>query len=341
MKLVEVTKDDKAQYNKFVVTSESGSFLQSWEWGEWQVRLGRTVYRFKIIDDSGTQIGSVQLIKMPLPFGRCYLYAPYGPIFVKNQEPNNKNQINFKDLIFKFPEAIFFRLEPKLGVLDLGSWDLPFQKTANIQPAKTLLVDLSKTEEQLLAGMHSKTRYNIRLAQKHGVRVEKDLAVTPRHGLYFKEVIEQIVETQKRQGYKGHAGGYYKNMIDFFGLKKESGVKINIYKTLFKNQLLSSAVFFDFGQTRTYLFGGSSQENKQIMAPYLMHFQAMLDAKAAGLLQYDFWGIETASGKAPGFARFKLGFGGAVLEYPGAFDYPVRKLQYEIYRFFRKIKKII
>src|SRR6266404_3808304 len=109
MELIELNQQDKQAYNHFVSTQASGSFLQSWEWGEWQVRLGRAVFRFKILDVKGEWLGCIQLIKMLLPFGQYYLYAPYGPVL----------DLKFKieDLRFllqglnqQFPDAVFIRL---------------------------------------------------------------------------------------------------------------------------------------------------------------------------------------------------------------------------------------
>lgn len=347
MRLAELSDNQKTEYNRFVMENESGSFLQSWEWGEWQKNLGRQAHRFFLNSNNESITGSniiasIQLIKMSLPFGKYYLYSPYGPVVNSRcnqpvgEAGNEYLRFLIQEISKKFSDCVFIRIEPKnYSIIKPSSRQAV--KSSNIQPARTLVINLSKTEDQLLAEMHPKTRYNIRLAQKRGVRVEKDLVITPKYGLYFKEVIEQIMETQNRQGYKGHTEDYYKNMVDFFGLKKESSIKINIYKALFENSLLASGIMLDFGNTRTYLFGGSAQENKQVMAPYLLHFQAMADAKIHGLLNYDFWGIETASGKEPGFARFKSGFGGSVLEYLGAYDYTMRKIQYGFYKVFRKI----
>ena len=97
----------------------------------------------------------------------------------------------------------------------------------------------------------------------------------------------------------------------------------------------------DFGSTRTFLFGGSSDENKQVMAPYLMHWQAMCDAQKLGLKFYDFWGIETSSGEVPGFVRFKLGFGGQQVSYMGAYDVVFDRLMYQVYKGLRPINKFI
>lgn len=337
MKIAEAGQSDKIILNRFVTENETGSFLQSWDWGEWQAALGRQVVRLKILDDSGNMTGAAQLIKMPLPLGKYYLYAPYGPV-VDLRFKFEGLSLLIQELRSKFPDALFLRFEPKfLFDFQLKSSNIQLTKSANIQPGKTLAVDLSLEEEVLLSAMHPKTRYNIRLAQKHGVRVEKDLVVTPGHGLYYQEVVKLIVETAERQNYKGHSKKYYENLVDFFARKNGASgdITLCIYKALYENRLLASGIMVDFGATRTYLFGGSSESEKQVMAPYALHWQAMLDAKAQGLKHYDFWGLETASGKAAGFARFKAGFGGKVLEYAGALDAVFGKTGYWAYKLTR------
>lgn len=337
MKIAEAGQSDKIIFNRFVTENETGSFLQSWDWGEWQAALGRRVVRFKILDDSGNMMGAVQLVKMPLPLERYYLYAPYGPVTDARFKLQDLTDI-ILELKSRFPDALFLRFEPKTAFnSQLSTGNLAVTKSANIQPGKTLNVDLSLEEETLLSAMHPKTRYNIRLAQKHGVRVEKDLVVTPGHGLYYQEAVRLIVETAERQDYKGHSKKYYENLVDFFARKNGmlGDITLNIYKALYENRLLASGIMLDFGTTRTYLFGGSSENEKQVMAPYALHWQAMLDAKARGLKFYDFWGLETASGKAAGFARFKAGFGGKVLEYSGAYDAIYSKSGYWAYKLAR------
>jgi peptidoglycan pentaglycine glycine transferase (the first glycine) len=343
MQLVEVLESQKATYNNFVATAESGSFLQSWEWGQWQKNLGRETYRFFLTDNSEIT-GAIQLIKMPLPFGKYYLYAPYGPVVGGKLEIlNSKLETIFKELKFKFPDAVFFRFEFK-GFSDFvfRASDLSFKKTLNIQPAKTLIIDLNKSEEQLLADMHHKTRYNIRVAQKHGVEIKDEFSVSIGNGLFAKEAVALIFQTSKRQGYKGYGIDYYEKMIDALAIKNVSlGLKLHIYKAIYNSKLLASAIMIDFGKTRTFLFGGSADENKNVMAPYLLHYKAMLDAKTLGLNFYDFWGVETSKGEVPGFVRFKLGFGGIVKQYAGAYDSFSKSLSYGLYKIFRKIKRFI
>ncbi len=368
MQFIELEEKDKPEYNRFVINNESCSFLQSWDWGEWQQSLGREVKRFFLTDDKevglndndneSNVVGTAQFIKMPLPFGWHYWYCPYGPLavgenfqfFPQSGIPKNIGTIfpaerdpeehrdNFQSI---FKEAVFVRIEPKSRYWELSTEHLTLVKSHNIQPQKTLLIDLSKTEEQLLAEMHHKTRYNIRLAKKKGVRVESELIVTPGHGLYFQEAVDLILQTAKRQGYKGYGREYYNGLVDHFSLHSGdelSGIKITIYKALKDRDILASAIMLDFGNTRTYLFGGSSEEQKEVMAPYALHFQAMLDGKQKNIHFYDFWGLETSAGKTSGFARFKKGFGGFEKEYAGAYDVVLKKPEYRIYKILRKIK---
>lgn len=346
MRLIELVDKDHQEYNQFIAASDSGSFLQSYDWGQWQISLGREVYRYWITDENQKRISAVQLIKMPLPLGKFYLYAPYGPV--------TDLGLKIEDLRFleqgikeKFPEAVFVRIEPKDSTI-FQSLNLSIFKSPNIQPGKTLIIDISQTEEELLKQMHPKTRYNIRLAEKHGVEIKDEFDITIGHGLFAQEATALIVETATRQGYKGYGNNYYQQLIDFLAVQNRGDVQLRIYKAIYQNKLLCSAIMVDYGATRTFLFGGSAEENKNVMAPYLMHWQAIKDAKLAGLKYYDFWGTETSSGKSAGFVRFKLGFVHSVSsgslsgikEYAGAHDLVINPLWYKIYRLSRKLARL-
>lgn len=331
------------EYNHFVINHPSGSFLQSAEWGKWQESLGKQIFRFCVTDETNNVLLAAQVIKTKLPkVNKYYLYIPYGPL----SKENTPEVLNFfiEELAKKFPGNIFVRIEPK-DELSLQPTTYNIQPTPHIQPGKTLILDLSKSEEELLADMHHKTRYNIKVAQKHGVQIVSELIVTPRHGLHMKEVAELLTQTARRQKYKDQGAGYYKKMIDFFGMDAESQLRLTVYKALYNQKLLACAVMIDFGETRTYLFGGTANEHKNVMAAYLLHWQAIIDAKKANQKFYDFWGIETAKGKTPGFVRFKIGFGGKEVAYPKACDVITNKPWYNIYKSIRfvnsKLNKFI
>jgi peptidoglycan pentaglycine glycine transferase (the first glycine) len=336
MQLIEVQETEKDQYNQFIAASPSGSFLQSWEWGMWQTALGRQVIRLKILDDSGQQVGAVQFIKMLLWGKKHYVYSPYGPVVESEQWLVVSGKL-VEQLRQKFPSAIFFRIEPQKQLEGIGQLAI---KSTNIQPGITIVLDVNKSDEELLAGMHHKTRYNIKLAQKHGVTVQSELVVTPGYGLYAREALDLILQTQVRQHYHGHTEEYYQKLINFFGIENpKSDLKLIIFKALFGKELLASGVMIDFGPTRMYLYGGSSEQNRQLMAPYLLHWQAITDARQSGIKYYDFGGSEVSSGGERGFTRFKQGFGGTVVNYAGAYDVINNKTQYKIYSLVRALNK--
>jgi lipid II:glycine glycyltransferase (peptidoglycan interpeptide bridge formation enzyme) len=399
MQLFIVTEKEKTGYNHFVAAQESGSFLQSWEWGEWQMSLGRQVYRFWIIDDNNyndNRIGLIQLIKMFLPLGKYYLYAPYGPVTDLRFKIEDL-RILTAEIQKKIPGAIFIRVEPKF-VFQISNQQSAITKSVNIQPGRTLVLDLQKSEAELLSAMHPKTRYNIKVAERHGCQIQDEFAITAGHGLYFEEAVNLLVETGKRQGFTNYPKDYFEKMVDYFalhphtkrvgglnllgedkknltqaekefkrssfgvGVNHQSSLKLHIYKAIYQNKLLASAIYIDFGHagrdlnpagrggTRTFLFGGSSENDRNVMAPYLLHWQAMLDAKAAGLSVYDFWGTETSKGEVPGFVRFKLGFAprlssgsasGTEKIYAGAYDFVIQPWQYGLYKAARRVYRML
>ncbi|MEZ4180585.1 MAG: peptidoglycan bridge formation glycyltransferase FemA/FemB family protein, partial [Candidatus Doudnabacteria bacterium] len=112
---------------------------------------------------------------------------------------------------------------------------------------------------------------------------------------------------------------------------------LKVYGAYYQEELLASAIIIDYGGTRTYLFGGSSAEHRNVMAPYALHWQIITDAKHNGFNKYDWWGLETSRGKVEGFAQFKIRFGGQEISYPNAVDIPTNKIWYLIYAFLRKL----
>ncbi len=321
-----IQSPSQEQYDRFVSEHASGSFLQSWDWGEWMRQNGKTPFRFAVVDANQKIIFSAQVLVSPIPkIGKRYLYIPHGPLLADNAD---SEVINFfiGQLNQIFNDALFLRIEPKQAIKISGS------PTKKIQPGKTLVLDLTKTSEQLLSEMHHKTRYNIKVAQKHKVRMKISYA--------DKAGFELIGQTAKRQGYKSHSLDYYQNLVQYFR-NRNGNTQAIVYSAEYRYKTLASGLMIDFGNTRTYLFGGTSEEHRNVMAPYLMHWQAIQDAKNDGLKQYDFWGIETASGAAPGFVRFKLGWGGTQTTYPNPVDLIFKPSWYSIYKLFRYINRLI
>jgi peptidoglycan pentaglycine glycine transferase (the first glycine) len=321
MNLLSFSQADQDKYESFIAAAR-GSFLQSWQWGEFQNSLKQKVVRVGLKNDNQLLIVA-QFIEQTIPhLNGKYLYCPFGPV-------GNLHLIG--DLIAQLqeqnPHLWFIRIEPNTDCPAIG------QPTLRIQPGKTLVTNLSKTEDELLADMHPKTRYNIKVAQKHGIQIEI------LNSNDADEALQLISDTSKRQGFTDHPQSYYQNLIKHFS-EGAGAIQLKIYCTRYQNKLLNSAIMLDYQNTRTYLFGGSSGEHKNLMAPYLLHWQAMQGAKTAGLKNYDWWGIETASGKTPGFARFKLGWSGEQISYPTPQDIVAKPAHYQIYKLLRAVNRL-
>lgn len=336
MQFLEINDSQKRVFNEFICQQKNGSFLQAWEWGTLQHEYSdKKIIRFTVSESQAILLAA-QVIVTPLISGKYYVYIPYGPVVVDENDLSVLNYF-FTEMKKRFTDAVCIRIEPKFAPprsLKMG------KKTINIQPSKTCIVPLLSSETELLSAMHPKTRYNIKVAQKHGIEIQKEMVIANGHGSYYEEAINLILDTAKRQGYHTHPFSYYEKIVNFFAINKRgSDIKVAIYKAIYRGNLIAAAIMVDFGRTRTYLFGGSSTEFRNVMAPHLLHYQAMLDAKAAGLTEYDFDGIETSTGKEAGFARFKLGFGGHIVSYSGAYDLVLHPFTYRVYTVLRWINR--
>jgi lipid II:glycine glycyltransferase (peptidoglycan interpeptide bridge formation enzyme) len=333
MQLIELTESDKSRYNEFVATHQRDAFLQSWEWGDWQIKLGKRVKRYALIDHEQI-VASAQLIQLP-PNRSPIWYAPRGPVFTT---PSLKmlDQI-VTQLKTKLPGTLGIRVEPEQTVDGLAK---VAKRTMPSQPERTAMINLSVDTEELLKKMHEKTRYNIRLAEKKGVQV----ASIPAHDLTHAQIascINLLQTTAQRQKFRNHTTQYLQTFLRYFSeLPKNSSFQVWVYFARYQSTTLTAAILIDFGQTRIYLFGGSSDKHRNVMAPYLLHWRAITEAKEKGLTFYDLGGSETVGGKEGGFTRFKSGFNGTEVNYPGTWDIPLKPLLYPLYALSRKLNRL-
>ncbi len=313
--------EEKDSWNSFFSQGKEtgGSFLQSWEWGEFQQKLKRKIWRLSVQEKEKT-IGQALIIKHSLPGQQSYFYCPRGPVFLNEAAKEKIFNILFSFLkkLSQREKAIFFRLDPPQKIELKG-----FKKIQDVQPSQTTILNLKNSWEKILAQMHSKTRYNIRLAQKHGVKIftssrEKDFNI-------FWELLKQ---TAQRENFKIYSRDYYYQLLNL-----PSGFN-RLYLAKYKDKVLAAHCVNFFNQTVTYLHGGSSREEKKVMAPYLLHAQVIQDAQQENFSFYDFWGINQT--KWPGLTRFKLNFGGLKVYYPGTFDYVFKRGWFILYKIGKK-----
>lgn len=340
--------NNKEKWDKFVTdNTDPASFLQSFEWGEFNKEiLGKKIERWVVIDEGAVRI-TILGIDRSLPFKQKYIYCPRGLVWDKDY--SDKRAVAYSKILEKvrsdLKDRIFLRSCPPYKYKDyvagfLGR--LGFQKpkilTHSQEPESTILIDLTKGEEKLLEAMHPKTRYNIRLAEKKNVTIRTMDSESRLNAVdTFYKLSE---ETAKRNGIKIYDKGYYDKLINYFGDNKKN-IKLKLYFAEHGGKPLATIMAVYFGETATYLHGASADEGRELMANYLLQWTVMAEAKRDGYKTYDLWGANENNTAWAGITRFKKGFGGREYHFIGTWDYVMNKKWYNMMRIIRGIRKII
>lgn len=290
-------------------------FLCSMEWG----KLFSGFKTLGVFNADEELVAVFNLKRQNIGAGFFYYYSPRGPIIIKDSEQVWKVLSSY----IKEGGLVFWRVEP----LQLPQV-LSFKKTIDLQPRKTLLLDLSKGEEQLLKEMHQKTRYNIRLAEKKGL-----VFIEAKDENDFEDFWSLMQKTGDRDSFKIHGKEHYRI------LAQGNPGFIKLFLIKHGSQCLAAGLFSFYGNKVTYLHGASDNKNRQLMAPYLLQWEAIKMAKGKGYKYYDFFGVDEK--KWPGVTRFKLGFGGYPADYAGTNDWTFKPFIYYLYSLIRKIKRSV
>ena len=323
--VTEITNQNKWQD---LSSSFSGAnFLQSWAWGEFQASTKGNVVRISYQDKLIAQV-----IKMSLPLGKFYWYIPRGPLFSDNLQASEKAMQELFDYLKK-DKALFIRVDPTASAPFWGEGreSKDISPISSTQPQCEGITNLHKSEEELLASMRPKTRYNIRLSQKKAVSVRQG---------NIEDFLKLNNETKKRDKFISHSDNYYLQMA-----KTLSNKNFKIWTASCNNQPLASALIIYFNNTATYAHGASSNQNRNKMAPYLLHWQIIKNAKENGYKFYHWGGLNPqdenhfAYKKSwQGITRFKKSFGVDIKCYPNSFDLINNKPWYSLYRLIKKLR---
>ena len=229
----------------------------------------------------------------------------------------------------------------------------------DIQPPDTTLIDLTKSEDELLSAMRSKWRYNIRLAQKKGVVVRAYRARTDKADVRSLDsdasraldiFYELYKTTASRDGIAIHAKKYYEDLFALSAAHKDAPL-ITVYIASHEGENLASIITLFSKSEAVYLYGASSNAKRNLMPAYLLQWTAICDAKSYGSAVYDFYGMPPSDDKNHpmyGLYLFKTGFGGRIVHRPGSLDFPLSPL-YALYAlaesarafYHKRIKKIL
>lgn len=254
---------------------------------------------------------------------------------------------NIKNLLcYRFDPALdFATTEERDSFIDaVKKSSKKIKKTdVDIQPPDTVLLDLInisdsekkiRTEDELLSSMKSKWRYNIRLAEKKGVKVRKINAESPDFEKDLDSFYEIYKTTASRDGIGLHPKSYYKDLLERGSKENSENIKVFLYIASHKDEesnpdtkaddLACIIVLFSPKET-VYLYGCSSNVKRNLMPAYLLQWTAIKDALSYGSEYYDFYGIPPTNDEnhpMHGLYLFKTGFGGREVHRPGSFDIP-------------------
>ena len=318
--------DDKFSHDEW--DKKAHHPLQSWEWGEARKKTSVQILRIAEFNKD-TLLNVFQFTIHPIPktgFKIGYLPRSIWP---------SDNVLDFiKDYAEK-NNFLFIKLEPYIEKdnLKIENFKLKIQRSPHpLFPDWTMILDLRASEDELLKNMKSKTRYNIRLAQKKGVTVQE---MSDKKG--FEIFSKLYFETTQRQKYLGHNYEYHK--IIWESLKDKM---VHILIAFYNNIPLGAYELFIFKDRAYYPYGGSSDEYRNVMAPNLLMWEAIRFAKEKGALYFDMWGA--APPDAPdsdpysGFTRFKEGYGAEFNNIAGSYDLIIRPMLYSIYNLVYKLR---
>ncbi len=299
--------------------------LQSWEWGEFRKKTG-----IRVIREEGFQMTIHQIPHMPWNIG----YLPKGNL-------PDKKLISKLTEIGKKEKCIFIQLEPNIQTFNSQFSILNLIPAAHPLFTKyTFVLDLTKSEDELLKNMHPKTRYNIKVAQKHGVKIIEDNSDKA-----FREYLKLTKETTKRQNFYAHAPDYHKKMWQELGIPLSHGsnrLTARLFLAKYKNKTLVAWILFIFKDTLYYPYGASSNKHRETMASNLMMWEVVRFGKKLGLKKFDMWGAldPNPDPKNPwyGFHKFKQGYGAKLVEFVGSYDLVINPVLYQLYKLADKIR---
>ncbi|MCX6812438.1 MAG: peptidoglycan bridge formation glycyltransferase FemA/FemB family protein [Candidatus Berkelbacteria bacterium] len=297
------------------------NLFQTPEWEKFKLATGwQKSYR----------VSGILVLERKIPHLGSMLYSP---MIGKDQISKIKDQ-NFKSKIKELAKengVIFFRHELDIPTTEnINPAKFGFIKSfEEMQPEHTLILDINRSEEEILAQMKPKGRYNIKVAEKHGVEISAGTA------LDFYKLYATMAE---RQHITFRSKSYFEKLVEILG---NDLVKVYIAESK-DSEIIASAIVAFYGERATYLFGGSSNENRELMAPYKLQWEIIKEAKRRNCKEYDFFGIAPNDNpKHPwaGVSRFKKQFGGQEVHNLGSWDLIFSPLKYKLFRLVEKARR--
>lgn len=317
-------RTDRDRWNAFIAASPYGHTLQSWEWGEVKKQTGQEAIRLALLDGDTIQ-AAAQVLLRPLPYGLGKLaYVPKGPVLDYGDPDLLRSMVGALTQLAAQEQVIALKIEPEVTepspaaqqLLSIGLRPAP-----PVQMRSTIWVELTASDDEMLARQKQKTRYNIRLATRKGVTVTAgSLADVDAWYDIFRV-------TADRDRFGIHERDYYRLVLKILGPEDTARLLLAWHD----GDLLAGIVVFCFGHEAQYMYGASGNAKRNLMAPYLLQWEGMRWAKSKGATIYDLWGIPDRLDESEelwGVYRHKRGYGGEIVRYLGAYDIVRSPLQH-------------
>lgn len=320
-------------WDRFLEATPATGFMQSSWWAAFRTDAG---YRHfgAVVKQHEQILGGALVLAFSYGSDGCFYYMPEGPVLPADDATAGEVFETVLDAVevqrrSEHETVSHLRIEPRWETMP--SFVSGFEPVAEfvdafVEPRRTLCIDLRPSETDLLAQMHPKGRYNIRLAQRHGISVAED---TSDEGLAdFCRIYD---DTAGRQGFGAKPWDYFASLIPLLRSRERGSVFFAEYR----GTRIAAAVVVHLGSRTTYFFGGSLATHRPLMAPYLLHFEIMRRAKALGSEWYDLWGVAPPDQPDHGWAgisAFKRKFGGVDVRLVPTMDYVYDREAYARYR---------
>lgn len=339
--MVEIKEvESRDEWEDFLVLHPEASFLQSWHWGDFYLALGNRIERKGLYRES--KLIGVMLSIMEEAKRARYLTVPGGPIIDWNDKDVIKTFVNEIKRIAKNEKCVFVRVRPQLEANEFSRKifsDYGFRNAPiHLHSELTSQLDITKSEEKILAGMRKTTRYEIRKAISAGVEIK-----TSNDPELIKKFYEIQLQTAGRQGFTPFNYTFIHEQFKIFS--EANGVLL--YSAELGGKILAQAVIIFYGEEAVYHYGASTGDGRKYPGAYLVQWEAIKEAKRRGMARYNFWGVsppENQKHRFYGISIFKRGFGGKDFEYLHAQDlvinYPRYVLNYVIENIRKRVRNV-
>ncbi len=306
--------------------------LQSWEWGGFKERYGWRATRWLWEEAGEPRAAALTLTRRPGPLPVQVMYVPKGPVLDYGDGVLLAAVLSELEGLARAERAVFVKIDPDVeeespqgrdvtSLLLARGWR---RSREQVQFRSTLLLDLTPEPEEILEQMKAKWRYNIRLAMRRGVMVREG-------GLADLPLLYQMYrETSLRNRFVIRPEAYYRDVWATF---MQAGIARCLIAEV-EGEPAAMLILYRFGRRAWYMYGASRSHRREWMPNHLLQWEAIRWAREQGCLIYDLWGApEVLDESDPlwGVYRFKSGFGGRLVRYIGAYDYPTSPLFYWLY----------